>query len=362
MKNTKTASIPGPSVAGSSGGGSAAPADGTYITATDQSGTLTNSRELRAGEGLDERDDGPAGNFTLSADVTEIRLPVINDDFTSATLKPFWQNTDMFTSGDWEFDAVNDRLNALLQNNAFDAYREGIEGDADHIFKYYVDGSDAPSIYFEGNGLAVRAQAFDGDVRIEATGKADIITGIASWTANPFTLWVRLVRTNNDFTMYYRLNDYDQWLLVGTQTDLDLGPDMKASQKSCLESRILRAIIFDNSRTGSAIKAKFVKEIALTDAASIAVDASLGNLFTITLGGSRTLANPSNPKRGQMIVFRIKQDGTGSRTLTFDTKYRFSTDIPSPTLSAGAGDEDYLGFIYNSVADTWDCIGKVFGF
>lgn len=101
----------------------------------------------------------------------------------------------------------------------------------------------------------------------------------------------------------------------------------------------------------------------LTDAATIAVDASTGNFFTVTLGGNRTLGAPTNPQGdGQKIVIRVTQDGTGSRTLGYNAIYRFSTDLPSPTLSTGAGDIDYLAFIYHSTDNKWDFIGKVFGF
>ena len=35
--------------------------------------------------------------------------------------------------------------------------------------------------------------------------------------------------------------------------------------------------------------------VGLTDAATIAVDASLGNDFRVTIAGNRTMANPANP-------------------------------------------------------------------
>ena len=87
------------------------------------------------------------------------------------------------------------------------------------------------------------------------------------------------------------------------------------------------------------------------------------NFFHVVLGGNRQLSNPTSPLHdGQMIIIRIEQDGTGNRTLTFDTKYRFSTDLPSPTISTGGGDIDYLGFIYHESDDKWDYIAEVFGF
>lgn len=102
--------------------------------------------------------------------------------------------------------------------------------------------------------------------------------------------------------------------------------------------------------------------VALTDGATIATNAALGNVFTVTLGGNRTLSNPTNPTSGQKIVYRVTQDGTGSRTLSFGTAFRFSTDVPSPTLSTAAGATDYLGFIYNAAASKWDCLAVSRGY
>ena len=95
--------------------------------------------------------------------------------------------------------------------------------------------------------------------------------------------------------------------------------------------------------------------VALTDAATIAVDASQGNLFRVTLAGNRTLGAPSNPTDGQTIHFEITQDGTGSRTLAYASAYEFSTTLASPTLSTAAGKVDLLSFRYSSVASKWRC-------
>ena len=55
----------------------------------------------------------------------------------------------------------------------------------------------------------------------------------------------------------------------------------------------------------------------LTDAATIAVNASLGDIFQVTLGGNRTIGVPTNPSTGQRITFVIDQDARGRRTLTW---------------------------------------------
>lgn len=105
-----------------------------------------------------------------------------------------------------------------------------------------------------------------------------------------------------------------------------------------------------------------IAPVALTDAATIAVDASLGNHFRVTLGGNRTLGAPSNPTDGQKILVEVKQDATGSRTLAYNAIYRFGSDVTSPTLTTTASKTDFLGFVYNSTAAKWDCIAVAKGY
>ena len=77
--------------------------------------------------------------------------------------------------------------------------------------------------------------------------------------------------------------------------------------------------------------------VALTDAATIAVDASLGNDYRVAIAGNRTMGNPSNPTDGQTIVVQITQGSGGSFTITWGSSYGFSSGLPQPTLSTGAG-------------------------
>jgi hypothetical protein len=95
---------------------------------------------------------------------------------------------------------------------------------------------------------------------------------------------------------------------------------------------------------------------ALTDGASIATDANNGNLFTVTLGGNRTMSAPTNPTSGQVIRYRLKQDGTGTRLITWDTGtggFRFSGGT-APTLTTTINKTDYVTFIYNAADNKWD--------
>ena len=81
----------------------------------------------------------------------------------------------------------------------------------------------------------------------------------------------------------------------------------------------------------------------LTDAATISWDVSQGIVASITLGGNRTLSNPTNMKVGSYIL-HVYQDGTGSRTLTFDTKYKWPAGV-APTLTTDINAHDMISFV-----------------
>jgi hypothetical protein len=57
--------------------------------------------------------------------------------------------------------------------------------------------------------------------------------------------------------------------------------------------------------------------VALVDAATVTPDFGAANNFTWTIGGNRTLANPSNQAAGQQGLIFVKQDTAGGRTLTY---------------------------------------------
>lgn len=80
---------------------------------------------------------------------------------------------------------------------------------------------------------------------------------------------------------------------------------------------------------------------ALTDGATITPDFALANNYSVTLGGNRTLANPTNITAGQSGAIFISQDGTGSRTLAFGTYWDFPTGT-APTLTTTANAVDLL--------------------
>ncbi len=100
----------------------------------------------------------------------------------------------------------------------------------------------------------------------------------------------------------------------------------------------------------------------LTDATTIATNAAAGNHFRVTLGGNRTLGNPTNPTDGQKVTWEVIQDGTGNKTLAYGSAFSFGTDLPSITLSTAASKRDFIGAIYNSTMSKWYVVSFIKGY
>jgi len=102
----------------------------------------------------------------------------------------------------------------------------------------------------------------------------------------------------------------------------------------------------------------------LTDGSSVALDASLGNVYRWPLGGaSHTLAAPSNPVDGDVFVLRIIYGG--AYTPLFNAIFKFGTAGP-PAWTSITGKVDEVGFAYNADANGgaggWIYRGPALGF
>jgi len=86
---------------------------------------------------------------------------------------------------------------------------------------------------------------------------------------------------------------------------------------------------------------------ALVDGATITPDFAAGNNFSVTLGGNRTLENPTNIVAGQSGIIAVTQDGTGSRTLAFGGYWKFSSGT-APTLTSTAAAVDLIAYYVDS--------------
>lgn len=103
--------------------------------------------------------------------------------------------------------------------------------------------------------------------------------------------------------------------------------------------------------------------VSLTYAATLNTDAGAGDIFNVTLTGNTTLANPTNPVDGKTIRWRIRQDGTGSRTVTLGNKFAIPSSATSPLpFSTAANAMDILAATYHAGRDKWDVVAFVMGY
>ena len=86
---------------------------------------------------------------------------------------------------------------------------------------------------------------------------------------------------------------------------------------------------------------------ALSDGATITIDMATACHHSVTLGGNRTFAAPSNQVVGQAGSIFITQDGTGSRTAAFNSAFKFVGGT-APTLTTTASATDRIDYIIKS--------------
>ncbi len=101
--------------------------------------------------------------------------------------------------------------------------------------------------------------------------------------------------------------------------------------------------------------AAYNNEVALTDGATVNWAVNTSPVAKVTLGGNRTIAAPSGGATGQFVSLLIIQDGTGSRTVTWNAVYEFASDT-APTLTTTANKGDLFVFRYNGTK--WLEVGR----
>jgi hypothetical protein len=94
---------------------------------------------------------------------------------------------------------------------------------------------------------------------------------------------------------------------------------------------------------GPFLKQQYAATATLTDGATISWDVSQSQVAKVTLGGNRTMAAPTNLVDGAFYSLAVYQDATGSRTLTWNSVFKFVSGT-APMLSTGANAKDFFVF------------------
>jgi len=117
----------------------------------------------------------------------------------------------------------------------------------------------------------------------------------------------------------------------------------KAVQTVTPGDNTITASMFNSNTSFEFPTQLYVAEATLTDGATINWNLETQQVAKVTLGGNRTLAAPTNQQAGAFCALMIIQDGTGSRTLSFNSAYKFNAGT-APTLTTTASAKDLLVF------------------
>lgn len=173
------------------------------------------------------------------------------------------------------------------------------------------------------------------------------LASLSSGASAPSTTYANQLwyDTTNDI-LKIRNEDNDAWISIVTLNQTTDAVSSFANTPSLSGSNTFSGT---NTFSGamSATGNAYMAIDTLTDASTIAVDMSVGNNFSVTLGGNRTLGNPTNLTAGQSGIIFITQDGTGSRTLAYSSYWDFP-NATAPTLTTTANAVDVLVYTVRS--------------
>ena len=119
----------------------------------------------------------------------------------------------------------------------------------------------------------------------------------------------------------------------------------------------ITSLTLDMSNSGAAVfsAAAYNAEATLTDASTVTWNAITQPVCKVTLGGNRTIGLASGGVAGAFISILVIQDGTGSRTVSWNAAYEFAEDT-APTLTTTASKGDLFVFRYNG--SKWLEVGR----
>lgn len=203
--------------------------------------------------------------------------------------------------------------------------------------------------------LDARFQASDADLTtiaaLTATTDSFIQSKASAWTAR--TVAQVLTDLAVPGTTFQPL-DSDLTAIAGLTATTD---NFIQSKSSAWTSRTIAQVRADLNQV------KPWPPVALTDGATPALNAALGTHFTLSAAGDRTIAVPTNPTEGQVIIIAHLASG-GARTLALNTGtggFLFGTTITALTQTV-SGKTDVIQAMYNTTANKWWVTGYTKGY
>ena len=163
------------------------------------------------------------------------------------------------------------------------------------------------------------------------------------------------ITADTDDQIDIKIANADHVKLTSSSGDTVIQPMVDAKDIIIKQFDGTELVNFNDGAYSSFTSAALNPEATLTDGSTISWNALTQPVAKVTLGGNRTLGAASGGVAGQFVSLLIIQDGTGSRTVTFNAAYEFKDDT-APTLTTTASKGDLFVFRYNG--SKWLEVGR----
>ena len=201
---------------------------------------------------------------------------------------------------------------------------------------------------FQDTGTYVGSNA-DGDLDVVSDGTA--VDSINVESAGGITLDAGTAASG----IIYEDDGTEMLRIYNSSSDVIIQPKVNGKDIIFHQYDGTSVLEINDGAYASFTAAAVAPEATLTDGATISWNALTQQVAKVTLGGNRTLGSASSGVTGEFISLLVIQDGTGSRTLTWNAAYEFASDT-APTLTTTADLGDLFVFRYNG--SKWLEVGR----
>lgn len=277
-------------------------------------------------------------NSNGTGSVTLVSAATGSDKITLVGDRPIARATDFVTGGDLFANTLNDEFDSLV------IFSQQIdEKVARAIVAPVTDPTDINMVLPAKATRASKYLAFDADGNPTATAgtsESPDLGTMSQQDANAVAISGGSISGITDLAIADGGTGASTASQARTNLGVSIGADVQAYDADTAKTDVAQS--FTAAQRGAVS--------ALTDGATITPDFAVANNFSVTLGGNRTLANPTNLVAGQSGVIKITQDGTGSRTLAFGSYWDWAGGT-APSLTTTASAVDILAYYVDSTTN-----------
>ena len=158
------------------------------------------------------------------------------------------------------------------------------------------------------------------------------------------TIWLDTTNATNPTLKFYDGADNISLATIDYSANTVDWLDSSISITGLSTSATGTVLTLSDSNILFAKKGYFAEQTLSIDSSNnVAWNLSTQQVAKLTLTGNVTLSAPSNQQAGAFYSIALIQDGTGSRTVTFNSAYKF-TGATAPTLTTTASAKDIIIF------------------